>query len=74
MVPGLETERLMGFPDNFTMIPWRGKPADECPDAPRYKACGNSMAVNCMAWLGMRIQAVEKQIASMEANIPIKET
>ena len=48
----LECERLMGFPDNHTRIPWNGKSEEECPDAPRYKACGNSMAVNCMMWLG----------------------
>ena len=51
----LENERLMGFPDNYTRIPWDGKPAEECPDGPRYKACGNSMCVNVMRWLGMRI-------------------
>ena len=55
----LETERLMGFPDNWTRIPWNGKPEEECPDGPRYKACGNSMCVNCMEWIGRRIQAVE---------------
>ena len=55
----IETERLMGFPDNWTKIPWRGKPAEECPDAPRYKACGNSMGVNCMRWIGLGIEAVE---------------
>ncbi len=55
----VECERLMGFPDNHTRIPWRGKPEEDCPDAPRYKACGNSMAVNCMMWLGERINAVE---------------
>lgn len=43
----------------FTKIEWRGKPADKCPDGPRYKALGNSMAVNCMAWIGERIAAVE---------------
>ena len=50
-----ECERLQGFPDDYTAIPWRKKPADECPDGPRYKALGNSMAVNCMAWIGERI-------------------
>lgn len=55
----VECERLMGFPDNWTKIPWRGKPADECPDTPRYKACGNSMGVNCMRWIGLGIEAVE---------------
>lgn len=57
----VETERLMGFPDNWTRIPWRGKPAEQCPDGPRYKACGNSMCVNCMEWLGERIEKVERE-------------
>jgi len=52
-----EAERLQGFPDNYTAIPWRGKPADQCPDGPRYKALGNSMAVPCMRWIGQRIAA-----------------
>jgi len=55
----IECERLQGFPDGWTAIPWKKKPADQCPDRPRYKALGNSMAVNCMEWLGERIQAVE---------------
>lgn len=55
----LECERLQGFPDNYTAIPWGSKPASECPDGPRYKALGNSMACNVMSWLGWRIQAVE---------------
>ncbi|MDD5727904.1 MAG: DNA cytosine methyltransferase [Victivallales bacterium] len=59
----VECERLMGFPDNHTRIPWRGKSEDECPDAPRYKACGNSMCVNVMAWLGERIDKVENAIS-----------
>ena len=54
-----ECERLQGFPDNFTQIPYRNKPAEKCPDGPRYKALGNSMAVPCMAWIGERIQQVE---------------
>lgn len=54
-----ECERLMGFPDGFTAIPWRGKPADQCPDGPRYKSLGNSMAVNCMEWIGERIAMVQ---------------
>jgi DNA (cytosine-5)-methyltransferase 1 len=54
-----ECERLQGFPDGYTAIPWRGKSADECPDGPRYKALGNSMAVPCMRWIGERIAAVE---------------
>ncbi|WP_235964831.1 DNA cytosine methyltransferase [Kingella bonacorsii] len=51
-----ECERLQGFPDNHTQIPWRGKPAAECPDSPRYKAVGNSMAVPVMRFIGKRIQ------------------
>ncbi len=54
-----EAERLQGFPDDFTCIPYRGKPADQCPDGPRYKALGNSMAVNVMEWLGERISIVD---------------
>lgn len=50
-----EAERLQGFPDGHTRIPWRGKPADQCPDGPRYKALGNSMAVPVMRWIGARI-------------------
>lgn len=51
-----ECERLQGFPDGYTNIPWRKKP--EAPDGPRYKALGNSMAVPCMKWIGERIRAV----------------
>ena len=51
----VECERLMGFPDNYTRIPWNGKLEEECPDGHRYRACGNSMCVNVMRWLGMRI-------------------
>lgn len=58
----VECERLMGFPDNWTRIPWRGKPAEDCPDSPRYKACGNSMCVNVMRWIGMRIEYVERKM------------
>ena len=55
-----ECERLQGFPDNYTQIPYRNKPADKCPDGPRYKAMGNSMAVPVMRWIGERIQMVEE--------------
>jgi DNA (cytosine-5)-methyltransferase 1 len=54
----VECERLQGFPDNYTNIPWRKKP--ESPDGPRYKALGNSMAVPVMAWIGKRIQQVSE--------------
>ena len=49
----VECERLQGFPDNYTNIPWRKKP--ESPDGPRYKALGNSWAVPVVAWIGKRI-------------------
>ena len=55
-----ECERLQGFPDGWTAIPWKKKLADDCPDGPRYKALGNSMAVNCMEWLGKRIQKFDQ--------------
>ena len=55
-----ECERLQGFPDDYTLISHRGKPA---ADGPRYKALGNSMAVPVMAWIGQRIQMVEEQAA-----------
>lgn len=50
-----ECEALQGFPRGYTNIPWRGKPAANCPDGPRYKALGNSMAVPVMRWIGRRI-------------------
>lgn len=53
-----ECERLQGFPDGWTAIPWGKKPAEDCPDGPRYRSLGNSMAVNVMCWIGERIQAV----------------
>jgi len=55
----IECERLQGFPDNFTQIPYRNKDAEQCPDGPRYKAIGNSMAVPVMKWIGERINMVE---------------
>jgi site-specific DNA-cytosine methylase len=54
-----ECERLQGFPDGFTQVPYRNRSADKCPDGPRYKAIGNSMAVPVMRWIGERIQQVE---------------
>ena len=55
-----ECEFLQGFPRGHTQIPWRGKPAEQCPDGPRYKAIGNSMAVPVMRWIGERIQQVSE--------------
>jgi DNA (cytosine-5)-methyltransferase 1 len=52
----VECERLQGFPDGYTQIPWRKKPASDCPDGPRYKTLGNSWAVPCVSWIGQRIR------------------
>lgn len=54
----VECERLQGFPDNFTNVPWGRK--ETAPDGPRYKALGNSMAVNVMRWIGQRIAKVDE--------------
>ena len=51
----VECERLQGFPDGYTLIPWRRKRATDCPDGPRYKAIGNSKAVPVVRWIGLRI-------------------
>lgn len=59
-----ECERLQGFPDGWTDIPYRGK--EHAPDTARYKALGNSMAVPCMRWLGERIQMVDEMIGGAE--------
>ena len=53
----VECERLQGFTDDYTQIPWRKKPASDCPDGPRYKALGNSWAVPNVRWIGKRIDA-----------------
>ena len=52
----VECERLQGLPDDYTLVPYRGKPAS---DGPRYRAIGNSMAVPVMRWIGERIEMVE---------------
>lgn len=51
----IECERLQGFFDNFTKVPYRMKSKEYCPDSPRYKALGNSMAVPVMHWIGRKI-------------------
>lgn len=61
----VECESLQGFPDNWTQIPYRGKPAEQCPDAPRYKAIGNSWCVPVVRWIGQRI---EKELINENAN------
>ncbi|QDY40022.1 DNA cytosine methyltransferase [Pseudomonas putida] len=58
-----ECEWLQGFPGDHTRIPYRGKPADECPDGPRYKAIGNSKAVFVVRWIGQRIQQQLERLA-----------
>ena len=55
----VEWERLMGFPDDYTLVPYRGRPAGLCPDGPRYRALGNSMVVPVLRWIGERIAAVD---------------
>jgi len=55
-----ECERLQGFPDDWTLIPYRGKPA---ADGPRYKALGNSFAVPVVRWIGERIALVEEALS-----------
>ena len=59
-----ECERLQGFPDDYTLVPYRGKPA---ADGPRYRALGNSMAVPVMAWIGERIAIVDAMNVKSEA-------
>ena len=62
----LECERLQGFPDNWTDVPYRGK--EHAPDTARYKACGNSMAVPVMRWIGERIQEVDAMLKDRDAE------
>ena len=61
-----ECERLQGLPDDYTLVAWRGKPQEKCPDGPRYKAIGNSMAVPVMNFIGKRIQMVEEILNGAE--------
>jgi DNA (cytosine-5)-methyltransferase 1 len=66
-----ECERLQGFPDDYTLIPWRKKAAGDCPDGSRYKALGNSMAVNCMEWIGERIAAFEGALLRTDCDTEV---
>jgi DNA (cytosine-5)-methyltransferase 1 len=69
-----ECERLQGFPDDYTLIPYRGKPA---ADGPRYRALGNSMAVPCMAWIGegiMKAEAIVRANYAAQIHNPIPES
>lgn len=63
-----ECARLQGFADDRCRIPWKGRPAEKCPDGPQYKAYGNSMAVNVMRWIGMRIDLIERLVR--EGKVP----
>lgn len=63
-----ECEKLQGFPSGWTRIPWRGKPASECPDGARYKCIGNSMTTNVMRWIGMRIQMVDALVSELSES------
>ena len=65
----VECEKLQGFEPGYTAIPWRGKPASECPDGPRYRALGNSWAVPCARWIGERINLVN-QIPAEHSEAP----
>lgn len=59
-----ECERVQGIPDGYTEIPWRGKPADKCPDGRRYKAIGLSWPVPVVRWIGKRIDQVDRTLSS----------
>ena len=54
----VECERLQGFDDNYTQIPYRNKPKEQAPKSKRYEAVGRAMSINVMEWLGTRIQKV----------------
>ncbi|HHN8340632.1 phage N-6-adenine-methyltransferase [Morganella morganii] len=68
----VECERLQGFPDNHTQISWRGKDAADCPDGPRYRAIGNSMAVPVMRWIGERILAALPETQDLRSDYVIE--
>jgi len=60
-----ECERLQDFPDDYTLIDYRGKPA---ADGPRYRALGNSMAVPVVAWIGQRIEMMDRLLTALRRN------
>ena len=70
----VECERLQGFPDNYTQIAWKGKAPEDCPDGPRYKALGNSMAVPVMRWIGEGIQIVDDLVRGLDERADSKTT
>jgi DNA (cytosine-5)-methyltransferase 1 len=63
-----ECERLQGMPDDHTLISWRGKDPTDCPDGPRYKAIGNSMAVPVMKWIINRVKISHDQHRSQSST------
>ena len=65
----VECERLQGFPDDYTKIPYRNKAAEDCPLGPRYKAMGNSMAVPVMSWIGKRISEVSSLLLEDDVRV-----
>ncbi len=69
----MECERLQGFPDDYTRIPYRKKTVENCPHTPRYKALGNSMAVPVMRWLACRIALVEGALVPSFRPVIVKE-
>ena len=60
----IECERLQGFTDDYTRVPYRGKSAEQCPTRPRYAVLGDSMAVPVIRWLGKKITEVDNVILS----------
>lgn len=63
----LECERLQGFRDYYTLVPYCGKTA---ADGPRYKSLGNSMAVPVITWIGRRLETVDRLTSPVEASPP----
>lgn len=61
-----EFERLQGMPDDYTLVPYNGKPIERCPDYLRYRAIGNSMAVNVMRWIGECVATVDALLLATE--------
>jgi DNA (cytosine-5)-methyltransferase 1 len=61
----VECERLMGFPDNYTRVPHKGKVSSECLDSWRYHALGNSMVIPAMRWIGERIKLVGESMQAL---------
>ena len=57
----IDYERLQGFPDNYTRIPYKGADASACSDSKRFKALGNSMATPVIKWIGERIKAIDQE-------------